>query len=50
MWKDRRVDDMDREELIDALKMMIRREKAYFSDEAIKARAQINVDLLRPSP
>lgn len=47
MWKDKRVIDLSREEAQEALAVMIQRERDYFSDEARKARAQVNIDLLR---
>jgi hypothetical protein len=47
MWEDKSVDNLSREELIEALKLMIRREREYFTDSAMRARARINIDLLR---
>lgn len=50
MWKDKRVSDLSREEAQEALAVMIQRERDYFSDIAIQARAQVKVDLLRHAP
>ncbi len=47
LWKDKRVDDLSREEAIEAVKYLLHMQWAMYSDENIRARAIGRVEMLR---
>ncbi len=47
LWKDKRVDDLSREEAIEAVKYLLNLQWVMCSDENIRARAIGRVEMLR---